>query len=383
MQLQHTCALASALLFCVAPLCAQTNRPGARPPASDLVTRTGCPAPIPPATSNSVATAADFIELGRSTCAGACPAYTVRISGDGTVAWRGEKFVDRTGPAFAAIDPNDARALMQRVADRGFWPLCGRYTHGAADTGPTFTTTLSLAGVTKRVQDVGIAAPSWLREMDLEVDRVGDTHRWRHGEPATETFAADRLRVDTLSPKLGVPRLMRAAAATETAELSTAVANTALDLNQADSSGWTPLMYAAQAGPPEAVAILLNARADPSRRSNAGETALFAAVSSVDQPARKLRLLVSAGLDVNARDNRGATPLMAAVRYAMTPAVITTLLEMGADPTAHDTDGRTALSCLAEQERLNLQDRPVGQDRPKRDDAFLLQIRTLLSAASR
>jgi ankyrin repeat protein len=110
-------------------------------------------------------------------------------------------------------------------------------------------------------------------------------------------------------------------------------------------------MYAAQAGSPEAVAILLKARAKAELKSYEGETAMFAAVSSAQHPDAKVKMLAAVGLDVNGQDNLGVTPLMLAARHSRMPRLISSLLELGADPTKRDVDGKTALEYLNEAER--------------------------------
>jgi Domain of unknown function (DUF6438)/Ankyrin repeats (3 copies)/Ankyrin repeat len=327
-------------------MCGQARRspvPGAR------VTREGCPAPVPPNDGSTVATAADFIELKRTACAEGCPAYTVRVGGDGRVTWVGDRFVAVTGSASAVVDTIAARELMQRISGQGFGMFCTRYTQGAADAASTVIT-LSIAGKRKQVEDAGGVAPPLLRTMADDVDRVADTHKWRHGEPAQETFGSDRLIVDMVSPKAGVTRLMRVAGAPNTSELSDMVADTSLDLNAVDSSGWTALMYAAQAGPPVAVEILLKASAKAELRSLEGETAMFAAVSSIQHPDAKVRMLGVVGVDVNLQDNRGVTPLMLAARHSKMLGLIAALMELGADPTKKDVEGKSALDYLNEAE---------------------------------
>ena len=319
-----------------------------RPPVSRPV-REGCPAVVPPSDSSTVATAADFIELKRTACAEGCPAYTVRIGGDGRVAWVGEQFVEMKGSAAAVIDVIPARELMQRVSGQGFGMFCTRYSQGAAD-GATTVITLSIAGKSKRVQDTGGAAPRLLLSMADDIDRVGDTHKWRHGEPSQETFGDDRLVVDLVSPKAGVTRLMRVAGAPNTSELADMVADTSQNLNAVDSSGWTALMYAAQAGSPESVAILLKARAKAELKSYEGETAMFAAASSAQHPDAKVKMLAAVGVDVNGQDNRGVTPLMIAARHSRMPNLIASLMELGADPAKRDVEGKTALDYLTEAE---------------------------------
>ena len=87
-------------------------------PAVDRVTRDGCPAAVPPVASDSGATATDFAELWRKACGGGCAAYRVRVGGDGRVSWVGEERVETMGAAAGAIDTIEARALIQRAADR-------------------------------------------------------------------------------------------------------------------------------------------------------------------------------------------------------------------------------------------------------------------------
>ncbi len=345
-------AMLATLLF-ASFLGAQTGRaPGSRPArtAADPIVRSGCPAAAPPVASDSGALSADFIELAREGCAGACPAYRVRVGGDGRVTWVGDKAVVARGNAADTIDSIHARELIQRAADRGFWGLCTRYARGGSDPATTVVT-LSIAGHVSSVRDTGDAGPALLKALYMDIDEVANTHRWRHGEPAQETFGGDRLVVDTVSPKMGVTRLMRVVTKQDTKELSEMLADSSLDLNVGDSSGWTALMYAAQGGTVQAVTMLLQAKADPERRSMEGETAMFAAASSDDHPAAKARLLKAAGMNVNAQDHGGVTPLMIAARRFRVPGLIDTLIELAADPTKRDMAGRRAVDYLDEQER--------------------------------
>lgn len=331
------------------------RRPGrpVRPPpdpASLPIVVGSCPPSVPPSTANSVATAADYVQLQRLSCATAaetCATYTVRVGGDGTIAWTGDRGVEVRGRAAAAVDATVARALLQRLADRGFWGLCEVYTRRMNEAGDDgIVTTLSIAGYTRRVRDIHDSAPSWLRGLDEDIDRTLDTHRWRHGGPLTERFGDDHLGVDVLAPKAGVTTLMKTATQPDTKELAVMAADTSQDLNAGDSSGWTALMYAAQAGPAEAVAMLLKAGVRVDARSNAGETAMFAAVSSTLAAESKVRMLRAAGAEVNAADRDGGTPLMAVARLPRNWGLIGVLLSLGADPARRDATGRTALNYL-------------------------------------
>ncbi len=319
-------------------------RPATR--SSPQVTGRDCPKAVPPSTRGSVATATDFVELKRTQCASGCPAYTVRVEGDGAVTWTGVSGVMVTGAARGAIASDDARALMQRIADHSYWALCGSYAPPGNADGEVVTT-LSIAGHAKQVEDYGKSAPSWLREADLDIDRVADTHVWRHGGPMEETFGVDRVIEDALLPKTGVTQLMRAAAdRSGTAELEKTLL-LLTDVNARDSSGWTALMYAAQSGTLAGMRLLWRAGALADLRSNDGETALFAAVTAPVDPDARIVMLRGLGVDVNATNAHGVTPLMVAATVARRQTrVIETLLQMGADPSKRDDQGRTAADYL-------------------------------------
>ncbi len=304
-----------------------------------------CPASTVP-TDTSVASATDFVQLQRTTCTrGECPVYTVRVAGDGSVTWTGGTNTVVQGPASGGIDPNQARTLMQRLADRGFWPLCGIYGRTGGPL-PTSITTLSIGGRTRRVEDNAEAAPSFLRALDLDIDRTANTHQWRHGSPDQEVFGDNHATEDTVMPKSGVTLLMRVASSPDYAqELPGMLANSVLNVEEVDSSGWDALMYASQAGQPEAVRMLLDRGADPTRHSLEGETALFAAMSSPILPLLKAQLLLARHAETNAVDHHGRTPLMIAALHPLS-APIHLLLQYGADPTLRDDRGQTALNYL-------------------------------------
>jgi hypothetical protein len=356
------------LMLMVAVAGAQSNpaAKGTAAPRPQKPYKDGCPAAVPPSTSDSAAGAADWVELQRTACATGCPAYTVRVYGDGKVNWHGDSGVATKGAATTEIDGTAAKALIQEIAQRGFWGLCQSYDlPGIQKDLASINTTLSVAGHVKRVSDYGDTAPSWLRELDLKIDATANTHPWRQGGPDSETFGDDRLAVDAVMPKVGVTQLMKAAALPDTDELVKTLQLLG-PVNESDSTGWTALMYAAQAGPVEAMRLLLQAGADPNLRTKEGETALFAAVTAPSQADARFRLLQAAGVDLNAQDNRGVTPLMVACRYFYRPKLVASLLTLGADPSKHDAAGKTAMDYLDDAKAVS------GQD------GYFAQVRDLL-----
>ena len=121
------------------------------------------------------------------------------------------------------------------------------------------------------------------------------------------------------------------------------VADTSLDLNAVDGSGWTALMYAANFYHPDdkVFELLLQANADPNRASLAGDTALMIAA----QNGRLNRTLLEHGADINAWNGRGVTLLMYLSQHA-NPGDIAAALKAGADAGARDAEGRTAVEYL-------------------------------------
>jgi TonB family protein len=89
------------------------------------------------------------------------------------------------------------------------------------------------------------------------------------------------------------------------------LAEGAPDLDAADGTGWTALMYAVEDGHDEIVEMLLQAGASPNLQNQAGETALHLAARR--GRTASARLLLRAGADFGLRDSEGRTPLYRAI----------------------------------------------------------------------
>ena len=101
---------------------------------------------------------------------------------------------------------------------------------------------------------------------------------------------------------------------------------------------------------PAIITALLDAGADPKARDTTGSTPLhFAAFQ--ENPAL-ITVLLDAGADPKARDIAGLTPLHAAAMFTYNPAVITVLLDAGADPKARDIAGKTPWDYAKDKEPL-------------------------------
>jgi len=330
------------------------------------VVTTGCPQPLAHQTPGSTVTSGDWVELQRTGCLGACPAYTVRLYAGGSVRWHGDGFVTVRGDAAGEVDPAQAANLIQQLRDQGFESLCGSYSRPISDN-PRYITTVSVAGKPVRVSDYASSAPQWLRDFDDRIDAAADTHRWRHGDPANELFGDHHLVEDARFPKPGRTQLMHAAGTANGA--IRLLLDEKVPVDAEDASGWTALMYAAGDGSLAQVRQLLAAGADASHRSRAGESLLFAAAESADNPVNKLIVLQKAGANIAAGANDGTTVLMIAVSRYWQPEILKTVLSLGADPRVRNSQGKTALDLL-EQARQ-------GHDEPA---AYAMARQQLLKA---
>ena len=133
--------------------------------------------------------------------------------------------------------------------------------------------------------------------------------------------------------------LHHAAALGDEKALRTAL--TRATVNEVDTMGATALIAATVNAQPRAVALLLDAGADPRATDRTGATALH--WSATYDQGEIARALLDAGADVDATCALRQTPLhWAAIRGAV--AVAKVLLEAGADAELRDQAGLSALS---------------------------------------
>lgn len=286
--------------------------------------RSGCPTAAervpPPAVISG-----DFVEVRRWN-------EIVSVSADGSVVWKQDDASQR-----GQVIPTEAKSLLDRFRTPAVWALCGSYDQAGLLDGGSSSFKVRLGGVEKSVREYGDVAPPIFGELELAVDAAADTHKWRHGEPKTESIA--EIAFEYL-PKPGKTKLMDAAHRGDKAALQIALA-AGDKLTDVDASGWTLLMYAATSYSDSVLSAIVEAGVDVNARSKRGETALMA--SAVTGMADED--LLNAGADVNAVNDVGMTALMLLVQRG-DPDEIKTLLSAGADARKKDSEGRTALDYL-------------------------------------
>lgn len=120
------------------------------------------------------------ISLRRTMCFGACPSYSVEITGDGTVSWHGERNVAFVGDTTATVPHRDVTALYRAFRRADFFWLYDSY-HAPITDLPTYTVTISYDGNTKSVADyAGTAAgmPHVVSDLEQMIDKTAGTARW-------------------------------------------------------------------------------------------------------------------------------------------------------------------------------------------------------------
>lgn len=123
------------------------------------------------------------------------------------------------------------------------------------------------------------------------------------------------------------------------------------DVESANNAGWRPLHVAARFGEgPGMVELLAAAGASLEASTGHGLTALQ--LAALNGRAAVVRALLAAGAEVDGRGEGTQTPLHLAARHARDPAVITALLDAGADAAAMTDEGISALELIEENEAL-------------------------------
>ncbi|MEY2934117.1 MAG: hypothetical protein RL033_4866 [Pseudomonadota bacterium] len=126
------------------------------------------------------------VTLQRDSCYGGCPVYSVRMEGDGSVAFNGKQFVQTIGEATGQAPIADVSGLVGAMLDVDYFSL---ESDGGCRPGDTVTfisdasgatTSLTLGDRTKAIRDFhgNSCAPRVLRSIEDLIDEVAGTARW-------------------------------------------------------------------------------------------------------------------------------------------------------------------------------------------------------------
>jgi len=132
------------------------------------------------------------IELTRGTCFGSCPAYNLKIDGQGNVTWHGYSFTLLDGERQARIPVAEVRQLVRRFQGAKFFGLQSAY-HASITDGSETEISLSMSGRSKHVSDyygIEVGMPRDVRALEAEIDRVTGVDRWVDGTPETVAILA-------------------------------------------------------------------------------------------------------------------------------------------------------------------------------------------------
>lgn len=160
--------------------CSPSPAPSAGPPApSDGVAPTE-------AVREEPARPDTVISLERTECYGTCPVYRVTVSGDGSVVFKGIRFVATEGLARDTLSPAQVAELVEAVERSGVFDVevprgleeCPRW----ATDNPSAIFFVRLGERERRVSHYlgcrGFEGEDELRELARTIDRVTDVARW-------------------------------------------------------------------------------------------------------------------------------------------------------------------------------------------------------------
>jgi ankyrin repeat protein len=129
-------------------------------------------------------------------------------------------------------------------------------------------------------------------------------------------------------------------------DVAKALIDKGADVNLADNTGWTPLMFAAEKGYLTITQALLSAPGiDINAQKSNGATALYVAIANGQDDV--VKALIDKGADVNIANNDGWTPLMLAIQEGLLTITQALLSAPGIDINAQKSDGATALFVAA------------------------------------
>tara|TARA_Y100000310_G_C20468874_1_gene709003 strand:+ start:203 stop:694 length:492 start_codon:yes stop_codon:yes gene_type:complete len=124
------------------------------------------------------------ITLERTACFGSCPVYKLRILGDGSVNYEGEKFVEVVGTRTIKIGESKVKELVDAFYKADYFSLKDSYVGGECATDhPYAMTSIVIGEVTKSVNNYhGCSSPDKLVDLEDKIDELVGSSGWIKGQ---------------------------------------------------------------------------------------------------------------------------------------------------------------------------------------------------------
>ena len=127
-----------------------------------------------------------LITIERTPCFGTCPVYSLSLTGEGVVTFKGERFVRTIGEATATVSTDSVAALVKEIRDAGYFEMAESYTPNIGTCGmhhtdaPTVTTSVKIDTQSRRIVNYHgcSGTPAALRKVEDSIDRIAGTQRW-------------------------------------------------------------------------------------------------------------------------------------------------------------------------------------------------------------
>ena len=117
--------------------------------------------------------------MERTPCYGSCQVYTIRLSADGGVEYRGQANVRRVGRHRGRLEPYVFQKLAELAVDIGLFDLSDEYDCLVTDN-PTAYVSVTRNGVRKTIRHYAPTAtgPARLRAFEETLDRYAGEIEW-------------------------------------------------------------------------------------------------------------------------------------------------------------------------------------------------------------
>jgi hypothetical protein len=125
------------------------------------------------------------IGLERTLCFGTCPAYTVIVKSDGTLRYKGERFVQKVGEHTGRVEVWQFNNLARFIKDEGYMDLKNTYSISAYDLSTTYSTVV-VDGKRKIIKNYGNSGPTKLWAIEELIDKMVLEAQWDDEKKAAE-----------------------------------------------------------------------------------------------------------------------------------------------------------------------------------------------------